>query len=256
MTVPFKVYIPARYASTRLPGKLLIRIDGKPLLQHVFEASTRSGAREVVVATDDARIEEAAAGFGAAVVATGVGHASGTERLSEAVTARGEPEDMVIVNVQGDEFGIPPEQIDQVAALLHGDGEAAIATLYEAITDEADFRNPNIVKVVFDRNGHALYFSRSPIPDQHPDTAATATFSCPPYRHIGIYAYRAGFLRHYAGLPPCGLEKSERLEQLRALYNGYVIRVAEACVSGGLEVNTEADLERARSANAGMQGQT
>lgn len=251
MTVPFKVYIPARYASTRLPGKLLIRIDGKPLLQHVFEAAARSGAQEVVIATDDARIEEAAAGFGAAVVTTGAGHESGTERLGEAVIARGEPEDLVIVNVQGDEFGIPPEQIDQVAALLQGDREAAMATLCEAIADEADFRNPNIVKVVSDRRGHALYFSRAPIPDQHPDATGTAAFSCRPYRHIGIYAYRAGFLGHYADLPPCELEKSERLEQLRALYNGYAIRVAEACVSGGLEVNTEADLERARRAVSG-----
>lgn len=246
MTAPFKVYIPARYASTRLPGKLLIQIDGKPLLQHVFEAAARSGAQEVVIATDDPRIEEAAAGFGAAVVTTDAGHVSGTERLSEAVTARSEPEDLIIVNVQGDEFGIPPEQIDQVAALLRGDGEASMATLYEAIAEEGDFHNPNIVKVVFDRNDRALYFSRAPIPDQHPDTSGTEAFSCRPCRHIGIYAYRTGFLRHYAGLPPCDLEKSERLEQLRALYNGYVIRVAEACVSGGLEVNTEADLERAR----------
>lgn len=251
MTVPFKVFIPARYASTRLPGKLLIRIGDKPLLQHVFEAAVQSGAQEVVIATDDSRIQETAAGFGATVIMTSPGHASGTERLAEAVAISGEHADMIIVNVQGDEYGLPSGLIDQVAAMLHRDRQVDMATLCEKIRDNATFHNPNVVKVVFDRNYRALYFSRAAIPGQHPGAEEGEAFSYQPYRHIGIYAYRAGFLRRYAGMPACDLEKSERLEQLRVLYNGFGIHVEEAGLATGLEVNTEADLERARRAEAG-----
>lgn len=246
MTVPFKVYIPARYASTRLAGKLLLEIDAKPLLQHVWESASGSGAREVIIATDDGRIRDAAAGFGAMVVMTSADHASGTERLAEAVAARGEPDDMIIVNAQGDEYGLPAQHLDQVAAMLQRDRHAVMATLCEKITGMEQFHNPNVVKVVADGNGRALYFSRAPIPGQHPGTDAGGGFVCQPWRHIGIYAYRAGFLRNYAALPRCELEMSEQLEQLRALYNGYAIHVEEARVSGGMEVNTADDLERAR----------
>jgi len=245
VTAPFKVYIPARYASTRLPGKLLLEIGAKSLLQHVWEAAAGSGAREVVIAADDERIRAAATAFGATVVMTGAGHDSGTERLAEAVRLRQEPDDAIIVNVQGDEYGIPVGQIDQVAAVLDRDREVPMATLCEAILDTEQFRNPNVVKVVTDGAGRALYFSRAPVPAQHPDAAAGG-FSARPLRHIGIYAYRAGFLRTYTELPRCELEQSERLEQLRVLYNGHDIHVEEACVHGGMEVNTEADLERAR----------
>jgi 3-deoxy-manno-octulosonate cytidylyltransferase (CMP-KDO synthetase) len=251
VTTPFKVYIPARYASTRLPGKLLLQIGDKPLLRHVYEEAVRSGAQEVVIATDDGRIQEAAAGFGATVVMTSPGHESGTERLAEAVTISGEHEDMIIVNVQGDEYGLPPGLIDQVAAILHRDSEVSMATLCEKIRDMESFHNPNVVKVVFDRNNRALYFSRAAIPGQHPGAEEGKTFSCQPCRHIGIYAYRVGFLRRYARMDACDLEKSERLEQLRVLYNGFGIHVEEACLDTGLEVNTQADLERARQSESG-----
>lgn len=248
MTVPFKVYIPARYGSTRLEGKPLLTIGDRPLLQHVWEAAGRSRAQEVVIATDDDRIREAAAAFGATVMMTSAGHVSGTERLAEAVAARGEADDMIIVNVQGDEYGLPPGQVDQVAAILQRDGRALMATLCEPITAREQFHNPNVVKVVTDGAGRALYFSRAPIPAQPPEAERGGEFSCRPLRHIGIYAYRAGFLHRYAGLPPCELERSERLEQLRARYHGVDILVEEAGISGGLEINTEADLERARKA--------
>lgn len=253
MTPPFKVYIPARYGSTRLAGKPLLSIGDRPLLRHVWEAAASSAAQEVVIATDDTRIRDTAAAFGATVIMTSAGHASGTERLAEAVTARGEPDDMIIVNVQGDEYGLPPQQIDQVAAILHRNSDVFMATLCEAITDTGQFHNPNVVKVVVDGTGRALYFSRAPIPAQAPGAEGEGDFSCRPRRHIGIYAYRAGFLRHYAGLPRCELEQSERLEQLRAQYHGFGIHVEEACVTGGLEVNTQADLEHARKAEAGLQ---
>jgi 3-deoxy-manno-octulosonate cytidylyltransferase (CMP-KDO synthetase) len=256
VTTPFKVYIPARYASTRLPGKLLLQIGDKPLLRHVYEAAVRSGAQDVVIATDDSRVQEAAAGFGATVIMTSTGHASGTERLAEAVTISGEHEDMIIVNVQGDEYGLPPGLIDQVATMLHRDREVSMATLCEKITDSETFHNPNVVKVVFDRNYRALYFSRAAIPGQHPGTEEGEPFSYQPYRHIGIYAYRVGFLRRYARMTVCGLEKSERLEQLRVLYNGFGIHIEEACLDTGLEVNTQADLERARKANPGVKDET
>ena len=248
MTVPFKVYIPARFASTRLPGKLLLSIGGKPLLQHVYETAVRSGAQQVVIATDDTGIRDAATAFGATVVMTAATHTSGTERLAEAAALCGEDDDAIIVNVQGDEYGLPAALIDQVAAMLHRDQAVSMATLCEAITQQAAFENPNIVKVVCDANHRALYFSRAPIPGQHPGPAEAGPFSYTPYRHIGIYAYRAGFLRRYAAMPSCGLEQSERLEQLRVLYNGYGIHVEEACQASGLEVNTEADLQRARQA--------
>jgi len=249
--IPFKVYIPARYASTRLPGKLLLRIGDKPLLQHVYEAAVQSEAEEVVIATDDSRIQEVAAGFGATVVMTSPGHDSGTERLADAVAINGESEDAIIVNVQGDEYGLPPGLIIQVAAMLHKDREVSMATLCEKIGDNETFHNPNVVKVVFDRNFRALYFSRAAIPGQHPGAGEGGAFSYPPYRHIGIYAYRVGFLSRYARMASCDLEKSERLEQLRVLYNGFGIHVEEACLATGLEVNTKADLERARRSAAG-----
>ncbi|MEX2525464.1 MAG: 3-deoxy-manno-octulosonate cytidylyltransferase [Gammaproteobacteria bacterium] len=249
MTFPFKVFIPARFASSRLPGKPLLKIGTKPLVRHVYEAAAESGAEEVVIVTDDDRIRIEAEGFGARVVMTSTAHESGTERISEAVVQGGEDESSIIVNVQGDEFNLSPLLVKQVAESLHWDVQASVATLCEKITAMEDFHDPNVVKVVFDKDRHALYFSRAAIPVQQSSATEEPTgFSHVPCRHIGIYAYRAAFLKIYAGLPACSLERSERLEQLRVLYHGYSIRVDEACTEGGIGVDTEADLERARSA--------
>lgn len=244
MTAPFKVFIPARYASTRLPGKPLLAIGEWPLIRHVYEAARQSRASEVVIVTDDERIRNAAEGFGATVCMTSPDHESGSERIGEALIATNEDDETVIVNVQGDEYGLPPALIDQVAAILQRDAGVPMATLCEAITDPDEFRDPHVVKLVMDREGLALYFSRAPIPAQRRE--AQPGFSQQPWRHIGLYAYRAGFLKAFADLPACELEQSERLEQLRALYHGYAIRVEPACESGGLGVDSEADLERAR----------
>lgn len=249
MTFPFKVFIPARYASHRLPGKPLLKIGTKSLIQHVYEAAAESGAEEVVVVTDDERIRVEAEGFGAGVIMTSPAHESGTERIGEAVMQSGEDSDSVIVNVQGDEYGLSPLLVKQVAESLYRDSEVSVATLCEEITESEDFHNPDIVKVVFDNRRHALYFSRTAIPAQRaPAGEETGGFSHTPCRHIGLYACRAGFLKTYAALPACSLEESERLEQLRVLYHGFSIRVDEACAGGGIGVDTEADLERARSA--------
>lgn len=248
MKFPFKVVIPARYAATRLPGKLLLEISGKPLLQHVYEAAAASGAERVVIAADDARIEQAAAAFGAQVVMTSPAHKSGTDRIAEAVTILQEPDDAIIVNVQGDEYGLPPVVIGQLAGVLQDHADRPMATLCEKITAREQLHNPNVVKVVMDDAHTALYFSRSVIP--WCAGVDLADYPLPPYRHIGIYAYRAGFLKTYSELPHCHLEDSEKLEQLRVLYHGYKIHVEEACAATGMEVNTREDLERARQGPA------
>ena len=249
MTASYKVVIPTRYASTRLPGKALLEIAGKPLLQHVYEAACSSRAAAVVIATDDDRIRTAAERFGAQVVMTAATHQSGTDRIAEAVAKLKEPDDTIIVNVQGDEYGLPYSIVDQLAAALQTHSGKPMATLCEAITDKSDLSNPHVVKVLFDRNNSAIYFSRSAIPwHERAGEQPLQEFPLRPCRHIGIYAYRAGFLRTYSALPPCPLEISEKLEQLRAIYHGYKIHVELACAACGMEVNTSADLERARNA--------
>lgn len=248
MTFSYKVVIPARYASTRLPGKLLLEIAGKPLLQHVFESASASRAGQVVIATDDERIRTAAEAFGADVIMTSHEHKSGTDRIAEAVSVMKEKDESVIVNVQGDEFGLPPAIIDQLAEELHQNPDKPMATLCERITGREQLSNPNVVKVVVDMDQSAIYFSRSVIPwCERIQDMAIADLPMQPLRHIGIYAYRAGFLKTYTSLPHCPLEDSEKLEQLRALYHGYKIHVEEACMDTGLEVNTMEDLERARN---------
>lgn len=247
----FYVVIPARYASTRLPGKPLLDIGGKPMLQHVYERARRSGAKQVIVATDDARIEAAAQAFGAPVCMTSTAHQSGTDRLQEVAQQLQLPPDAILVNVQGDEPLIPPEVIDQVAANLAAHPAASVATLYEPITSVEDFRNPNIVKTVAGEGGLALYFSRAPVPwprdlfAQGGDVSLPENF--PARRHIGIYAYRAALLERFVTWPQAPLEKIEALEQLRVLAQGENIHLAEACaqVPGG--VDTDADLERVRA---------
>jgi 3-deoxy-manno-octulosonate cytidylyltransferase (CMP-KDO synthetase) len=243
----FHVAIPARHDSTRLPGKVLAPIRGKPMLQWVYERARASGARDVLIATDDAAIAAAADRFGAVARMTSAAHASGTDRLAELAAIERWPEDDIVVNVQGDEPLIPPTLIRQVATLLESDPQAAIATLATPVESLEEFLDPNAVKVVADSKGRALYFSRAPVPWNR-DGAAAGLSSQRVFagtrRHVGIYAYRVGPLRRLASLAPTALEKAEKLEQLRALENGLVIRVADAVERPGPDVNTAEDLKR------------
>ena len=227
----FSVVIPARFASTRLPGKPLLDICGKPMIQHVWERASGSAASRVIIATDDQRIADVALAFGAEVCLTDPDHPSGTDRLAEVARSQGFVEQDILVNVQGDEPLIPPAVINQVAANLNASSVAAIATLCEPLVAEEELRNPNAVKVVVDRQGLALYFSRAPVPwPRDAFAAGTALPAAPAWaRHIGIYAYRAGFLQRFVSWPPADIERLEQLEQLRALYNGERIHVEQAC---------------------------
>jgi 3-deoxy-manno-octulosonate cytidylyltransferase (CMP-KDO synthetase) len=249
MTAAFIVVIPARYGSSRFPGKPLATIAGKPMIQHVWEQARKSSAGRVVVATDDARIVAACEAFGADVVLTRADHNSGTDRLAEVATQLGLPADAIVVNVQGDEPLIPPSVIDQVAANLAAHPEAGISTLAEPIDDVSALFNPNVVKVSSDVNGLALTFSRAPLPWAR-DALAQSRDQLPegvPYRrHIGIYAYRVGFLHDFVGWGPCWLENTESLEQLRALWNGVRIHVADALEAPPGGVDTPEDLERVK----------
>jgi 3-deoxy-manno-octulosonate cytidylyltransferase (CMP-KDO synthetase) len=246
--VTFKVIIPARYASTRLPGKPLLTLAGKPMLQHVYERAMDSGAQEVVIATDDERIRTAALRFGARVCMTSRQHRSGTDRIAEAVRLLQEPSDQIIVNVQGDEPLLAPPLVGQVADLLACQPQADVATLCERLASPAQLFDPHVVKVVCNRAGAALYFSRAPIPWYREQSGAGRSLPDAPlhYRHIGIYAYRVAYLLHYTGQSPCALEQSESLEQLRVLYEGGRIQVAEAAVPTGPGVDTPEDLETVR----------
>ena len=249
MSAAFTVVIPARFASTRLPGKPLQEIAGKPMIQHVWEQACKSSAQQVVVATDDARIVSACEAFGARVVLTRVEHNSGTDRLAEVASQLGLASDARVVNVQGDEPLIPPAIIDQVAANLAAHPEAAIATLAEPIEDVTALFNPNVVKVSSDINGLALTFSRAPLPwarDALAQDRNVLPAGVPYRRHIGIYAYRAGFLHDFVAWGPCQLEDTECLEQLRALWHGVRIHVADALQSPPAGVDTAEDLERVR----------
>ncbi|MFO1435891.1 MAG: 3-deoxy-manno-octulosonate cytidylyltransferase [Gammaproteobacteria bacterium] len=251
----FTVIIPARYASTRLPGKALLDLCGKPLVQHVYERAMESGAARVIVATDDDRIARIAATFGADVEMTSPAHASGTDRLAEVVSRRSLNDAAVVVNLQGDEPMMSAAVIRQVAGLMQSHHSCMMATVCERIESPADVFDPNIVKVVMSNGGEALYFSRAPVPWARDSFADANRRSLPEtqrfYRHIGLYAYRAGFLRAFTRLPPTDLEKIEALEQLRALQHGYRIAVAEACAATGFGVDTPADLDRVRQLMTG-----
>jgi len=246
----FKVVIPARFGSSRLPGKPLLDIAGKPMVAHVYERACRSKATEVVVATDDVRIEKAMAAYGARVVLTSPDHPSGTDRLQEVVQKLGWHDDDIVVNVQGDEPLIPPEVINLVAANLAAAKGAGIATLAEPLHDAGQLFNPNIVKLVRDINEHALYFSRAPMPWAR-DLFAKDRSALPElplyFRHLGIYAYRVRFLHDYVSWPSCALEQVEMLEQLRALYHGVKIHVAVTPVALPPGVDTQADLDHVRA---------
>lgn len=246
----FRVVIPARYASTRLPGKPLLDIGGKPMVVRVVEQVLASGALSVVVATDHAEILKVVNEYGHVAVMTRADHASGTDRLAEVAQIEGWGDDDIVVNVQGDEPLISPELIREVAYNLAGHPDAAIATACHVIADKAEMLNPNVVKVVADRYGHALYFSRAPIPWARDGFAAGGDLlpeGLPVYRHIGLYAYRASFLAAYAGLESTAIEQFEALEQLRALWHGYKISVTVAETAPAPGVDTEADLQRVRA---------
>jgi 3-deoxy-manno-octulosonate cytidylyltransferase (CMP-KDO synthetase) len=266
----FHIVIPARFASTRLPGKPLLDIGGKPMVIRVAEQAAQSGAQEICIATDYQPILDAAQQHGFNACMTRADHSSGTDRIAEVVAQRGWTDDTIVVNVQGDEPLIPPALIRAVAEHLHQHPECAIATAAHTIHDEAALRNPNVVKTVLDKNGNALYFSRAPIPyprdvlsalssseerDERPSSQqgedgreeAPLPPDLPVLRHIGIYAYRVSFLRAYSQLAPCALEHFEALEQLRALYHGYKIGVTIAADAPPAGVDTQADLELART---------
>jgi len=246
----YTVIIPSRYGSSRLPAKPLLEIAGRPMIAHVLERAAASAASRVVVATDDARIEAAVKDIGGEAVMTSPDHPSGTDRLQETAKKLGLADDDIVVNVQGDEPQIPAAVIDQVARNLAANVDCGMATLSEPITDVAQFLNPNAVKVVSSVNGRALYFSRAPIPWPR-DAFAQNTDSLPgglrPQRHVGIYAYRVGFLNEYVGWPMHPLEQNECLEQLRALANGVSIHIEEACEEIPAGVDTLDDLERVRT---------
>jgi len=243
----FRVVIPARYASTRLPGKALLSLAGKPMIQWVYERARASRAHEVLIATDDLLIVSAAHSFGAETVMTATDHESGTDRIAEVARLRGWADTDIVVNVQGDEPVIPPALIDQVAALLEAHPSAQIATLATPITSLAEFMDPNAVKVVTDTEGRALYFSRAPIPWERDGAKAGKQSLVGARRHVGSYGYRVSGLLRMASLPRTALEQHEKLEQLRALENGLEIRVADSVEQPGPDVNTAADLERVTS---------
>lgn len=259
---PFSIVIPARYASARLPGKPLRKLHGRPLIEYVYRAACRAGASRVAVATDDPRIAECAEAFGAETVLTSADHPTGTDRLAEVVTGWNLPDEAVVVNCQGDEPLLPPALPAEVARALLCDPDARIATAAEVLDDPDAVFDPGVVKVVRNAAGRALHFSRAPIPwsrDFFPDRAGEALAQAPRgtwLRHIGIYAYRAGFLRAYPGLAPVAIEQVEQLEQWRALGHGYGIQVAVTDHPPGPGVDTLDDLAavEARLARSGASG--
>ena len=242
----FHVVIPARLGSTRLPRKVLREVGGKPLVQHVWEAARASGAEEVVIATDEEIVAQAARDFGAQVSMTAATHQSGTDRVNEVARARGWAKDCLVVNLQGDEPLMPPALVREAARLLVEDASADIATLCHPLHSAEEWLNPNVVKLVMDRRGYALYFSRAPLPwKRDPVSATDPAAHMPPelaYRHIGLYAYRVGSLAQFSELPPSELEQCEALEQLRALTHGFRIRVGITLQPPPRGVDTEDDL--------------
>ncbi|MGK0499418.1 MAG: 3-deoxy-manno-octulosonate cytidylyltransferase (CMP-KDO synthetase) [Oceanicoccus sp.] len=246
----FSVVIPARYDSTRLPGKPLLEIAGKSMIARVYQQALHSGAEQVIIATDDRRIADAATLFGATVCMTSDQHESGTDRLQEVVDQFDFADDHIVVNVQGDEPLIPPVVIDQVAANLAEHSDASIATLVEPITDIDTVFNPNAVKVVRDQDNIALYFSRAPIPwsrDGFDGSNESLPSDVQYLRHVGIYAYRVKFLHQFVSWQPSVLEQTEKLEQLRALEHGVVIVAHNACETIPAGIDTEQDLAAVRA---------
>jgi len=255
VTVPFRVVIPARRAASRLPDKPLRLLAGEPLVRHVARHALETGAAEVLVAVDDEDVAAALEGLPVRAVMTAPEHASGTERIAEVAAREGWPEETVVVNLQGDEPFMPPALPRQVAEALVAHARADMATLCAPLRDGAELADPHVVKVVRDAAGFALYFSRAPIPWHRGGFAEgvppVLPPGCPWWRHIGLYAYRVGFLRRYVGWPSTPLERAESLEQLRALWHGARIYVDEAAELPGPGIDTEADLLRAEALQRG-----
>jgi 3-deoxy-manno-octulosonate cytidylyltransferase (CMP-KDO synthetase) len=250
MSLRFRVVVPARHASTRLPAKPLAVIAGRPMVVRVLERALAAGAAEVWVATDHEAVRDAVQAAGGQALMTRADHPSGTDRLAEVAQVLGWADDDIVVNVQGDEPLIDPALISAVAAALADDAEAVIATAAHALGDVAEVFNPNVVKVVCDARQRALYFSRAPIPwarDAWAERRDAIPAGLPLLRHVGLYAYRVGFLRRYAALAPSPLEQWEALEQLRALWHGYRIRVLELDAAPPAGVDTAEDLARVRA---------
>ena len=241
-----QIIIPARYASTRLPGKPLADVAGKPLIQRVYECAANAGAAAITIATDDERIRAAAVAFGARVCMTSPKHRSGTDRLAEVIDKLAIDADEIVVNLQGDEPLMPSELIREVAGKLAAHRDAMVATACYAIRDRESLVNPNVVKVVCDANAYALYFSRAAIPWPREIMSGKGRGTIQAYRHIGLYAYRASFVRRYASWPACPPEEAEQLEQLRVLWHGQRIVVHEAGEMPEAGVDTLDDLERVR----------
>jgi 3-deoxy-manno-octulosonate cytidylyltransferase (CMP-KDO synthetase) len=240
------IVIPARYASSRLPGKPLMDIAGKPMIQHVYERARTAQPEGIIIATDDERIVKAAEAFGAQAVITSSRHQSGTERIGEVVDKLGLDDQTVIVNVQGDEPDMNPLIIKLAAQTLESHKQASVGTVGHTLTDPNDFLDPNIVKIVCDQDDYALYFSRAPIPWPREDRTTVPNGVL---RHIGIYAYRVEFLRRYVALPPGQLEQTEHLEQLRALENGdkIAVGIVEEEIAPTASIDTQLDLDRVRN---------
>lgn len=249
----YKIVIPARYASSRLPGKPLIELAGKPMIQHVYERAVETGVQDIVIATDDARIESAACDFGADVMMTSPDHENGTERIAEVAKARQWSEDTIVVNLQGDEPLIPRSLIESTAQSLIEHPQAGMSSVCTALRSDRDVFDPNVVKVVLDRLGFALYFSRASIPwdrDSYRDQPGIKTTQMPVYRHIGMYGYRVSFLDEYSAMTTCALETTECLEQLRALWYGVKIHMAVIDSAPGHGVDTPEDVVRVEQALA------
>lgn len=241
--LPFRVVIPVRYASSRLPGKPLLTFQNKPIIEHVFNNASEAGAASVLIATDDQRIVDAADKFGAEICMTSTEHNSGTDRIAEAVQSKGWKDDEVIVNVQGDEPQMTAANIKQIANLMHDHADAAIATLCHRLETIREYEDTNVVKVVKNGQGQALYFSRSPIPylkDVDPKVLKKHKV----YRHVGIYAYRVHYLKKFVQMPQSELEKIERLEQLRVLDAGDKIVIGQCVENPGIGVDTIDDYHR------------
>lgn len=255
MSELFTVVIPARFESARLPGKVLADIHGKSMIQRVIEAAQKSDAHEIVVATDDRRVLATVEDLGISAVMTSIEHASGSDRIAEVCEKRNWDDQMVIVNVQGDEPAMPPVLINQVAKLLMVHGVASMATLSTPMLSQEEMQDPSMVKVVTNVDGTALYFSRAPIPWKRSETSAVldSTGYSAARRHLGIYAYRSGYIRQFSARQPCPLESLERLEQLRALWHGERIVCAEAEVTPLPGVDTLDDLEKMREFFASSQ---
>ena len=238
----YNIVIPARYASTRFPGKPLIEINGKTMLEHVYDVAKKSNAKNIVIATDDQRIKDVADKFCGTVLMTSDQHQSGTDRLAEVCKIMHWQVEAIVVNLQGDEPVTPPELLHQVATNLHDFQDCAIATLTTPIEEKCEIDDPNIVKVVSDINGYALYFSRAAIPYKREANEPTAENQY--FRHLGIYAYRVEFLNNYNKMPQCPLEIIEKLEQLRAMYHGYKIHTQQAVKLPGPGIDTPEDLQK------------